>query len=317
MFLTYLFAILRSAVYGSTVYFTGSLTANVDVLDVLALRFLMSFVVLWLLKVTRLLKISVGIGDVFKRSDRSANMRSLLLAALFEPILYMLFETLGISMSTGITAGVILSLAPISSCICETLILKERTTGWQRVFLLIRVLGVSYIALHTKSSDGKDTVLGILFLLLAVISGSLFGVFSRQSSKAFSSMERTYVTAALGMLAFNGVNVVRHLIAGDILRYFEPYFNVDNLIGFFVLAVMSTIVATAMNNYALAHAQPSVLAAFGGVATLTTVTVSVCTGEPLMPYHLMGLVMIVVGMIGVGVINIRRERLKQSKSSDE
>ena len=41
-------------------------------------------------------------------------------------ILDCICQTLGISLTTGITAGVILSLAPISSCICESVILKER-----------------------------------------------------------------------------------------------------------------------------------------------------------------------------------------------
>ncbi|MBQ9964300.1 MAG: DMT family transporter [Clostridia bacterium] len=308
MFLTYLFAVLRSFIYGTTVYFTGDLIRSVDVLDVLALRFFMSFVVLWLLKVMRIVKIEVGVRDVMTVDRRSKYLRSLLLAALFEPVLYMVFETVGISTTTGITAGVILSLAPISSVICESLVLKEKTTGWQKLFLLIRVFGVGYIAVNTQSADGKDTALGIVLLILTVVSGSLFSVFSRHSSKAFSAMERTYVTATLGMVVFNSINAVRHLVEGDIVHYFDPYFNWSNMLGFFVLGIVSTIVATAMNNYSLARAPASTLSVFGGVSTLTTVTIGVCTGEQLMLYHIIGLVMIVVGMVGVGYIQIKRDK---------
>ncbi len=305
MILAYVFAVLRSAIYGTTVYFTGSLTETVDVLDILALRFLMSFVVLWILKTTRILKLNVRTRDIFRKQNRSSYMRSLLLASLFEPVLYMLFETIGISATTGITAGVILALSPFSSCVCEALILKEKTTWLHKLFLAIRVAGVCYIALNTRSTEGKDTAYGIAFLVLTVISGSLFSVFSRHSSAAFSSMERTYITAAVGMLAFNGVNVVRHFIQGDILSYFDPYFDPANMLGFFVLAVVSTIVATGLNNYALARAHPSTLAAFAGVSTLVTVTIGVCTGEAFLPFHAIGLTLIVIGMVGVAYLGLR------------
>ena len=84
-FLAYLFAILKNAVYGTTVFFTGELTESTDVLDVLALRFLMSAVVFWLLKITRVCKIQVGVKDFFGQSPRKAVLKNVLLTALFEP----------------------------------------------------------------------------------------------------------------------------------------------------------------------------------------------------------------------------------------
>ena len=107
--LAYLFAVLKNVIYGSSVFFTGTLNENVDVLDILAIRFFISFLVLYLLKTFKILKINVGIWDVLKKTERSSYARDLLRAAIFEPVLYMLFETLGISMTTGITAGVLLS----------------------------------------------------------------------------------------------------------------------------------------------------------------------------------------------------------------
>ena len=65
----YLFAILKNVVYGTTIFFTGALTESADVLDVLALRFLMSFVVFWLLKVTRIVKINVSVKDFFVKNS--------------------------------------------------------------------------------------------------------------------------------------------------------------------------------------------------------------------------------------------------------
>lgn len=311
-----LFAILKNIIYGTTVFFTGELTETVDVLDVLALRFLLSAVVMWLLKTTRILKIKISVKDFFVRNERTPFMRSILLAALFEPVLYMLFETVGISMTTGVTAGVILSLSAVSSCILEVWILKEKSTLMQKIFLGVGIFGAVYITLNTNTTGGENTVIGIVCVFLAVLTGSLFCVFSRQSSTKFSSMEITYISCLLGAFAFNTVNVIRHLVTGTILQYFEPYWNWQNLIGFLFLGVLSTVMATAMNNYALSKMQVSTMMAFGGISTLVTIAVGVCIqGETLYFYHIIGLVCIVVRMIGVSYIAIRRDRLKQRNSA--
>ena len=313
--LAYVFAILKNVVYGTTVFFTGALTRSTDVLDVLALRFLMSFAVMWLLKTLGVLRISVGVKDFFVKNERSGVMKSVLLTALFEPVLYMLFETLGISMTTNITAGVILSLSAVSACIFEIVFLGEHSTLWQKIFLGMGIFGAIYIAVNTDTATGENSVLGIIFVFLAVITGSLFTVFSRKSSKSFSAMEVTYVSCMLGAVAFNAVNVVRHLVNGDVLQYFHPYFNAENLLGFVFLAVLSTVVATGMNNFALARMQPSTMAGFGGISTLVTVAVGVIfAGEHLEPYHIVGLVFIVARMVGVSYIAIRRDRLAVKKA---
>lgn len=308
-FIAYLFAILKSVIYGSTIFFTGSLTESVDVLDILALRFLMSFVVIWLLKLTRIVRIDINIRDIFKKNERTPYIKNLLLAAMFEPVLYMMFETLGISMTTGITTAVILSLTPITSCIIEWVVLKEKSTWLQKLFLASGIFGVIYISANTSTSDGENSIMGIVFLVCALVTGSLFGVFSRKSSSHFAPMEITYVSCLLGTVAFNTVNVIRHIAAGDILHYFDPYFDLNNIIGFIFLAVISTIVATGMNNYALSKIQLSTMSAFGGISTLVTVSVDVIfNGAKLYYFHIIGFAFIIARMIGVSAISIGRDR---------
>ena len=307
--LAYLFAFLKSVIYGSTIFFTGELTSSVDVLDVLALRFLMSLAVMWILKTTRILNIEIGVKDFFKKNPRSGAIKTILLTALFEPVLYMFFETLGISMTTNITAGVILSLMPITTCIFEIIFLKENSTFLQKILLGLGIFGSVYIAVNTDTQSGKDSVLGIVMLLLTVVSGSMFMTFSRKSSKSFKPMEITYVSCLIGAIAFNAVNIVRHIIAGDIIHYFEPYFSYENLIGFFVLAVISTIIATGMNNFALSKLKSSTVEAFAGVSTLVTVSVGVIFGgEELRYFHTIGLSFILLRMIGISIISIRRDK---------
>ena len=131
-------------------------------------------------------------------------------------------------------------------------------------------------------------------------------------------MEITYASCQLGAIAFNVVNVVRHLIRGDIQHYFDPYLKWDNLIGFFVLGVVSTIVATAMNNYSRSRLQMSTLAAFGGVSTLVAVLIGVfISGETLYYYHYIGFALILIRMVGVSAMSIYSDKKAKLKGTDK
>ena len=318
MALAYIFTILKNVIYGASVFFTSSLSNSTDVLDLLALRFLMSFTVLFLLKITGVLKIRIGVRDIFRPTQRHAYVRPLLLSALFEPLLYMVLETLGITMTTSITAGVILSLPPIFSCIFEEVILKERSSTLKKIFLALGIVGVIYIAVNTSSAAGKDTPFGILCLVGAVVSGCLYCVFSRKAASHFSAFEVSYVACMLAAAFFNGINVVRHLFAGDLLHYFDPYCSLENMIGFVFLAILSTVIAASMNNYALGKIRVTTVSAFGGISTFVTIAIGCLVGkEQLYGFHLVGLALILIRMIGVSYISITGEKHKQAADTNE
>ena len=260
----------------------------------------MSFLVLFLLKVTGLVKINISMKDFSKKSGKRGMMFSLLLTGLFEPVLYMAFETLGISMTTNITAAVILSLMPIFSVICEFIFLGERIDLKKGFFLTVGMIGAIYIAVSAQSSGGKDYLAGIIFVLLAVVTGALFTTFSRKTSAAFSAMEITYFSCLMGAVAFNGVNVIRHIANGTLSTYFTPFMSVDNITGFIVLAIISTIIATGMNNFALARMQVSTMAAFTGLSTLFSVVIGVLfNNEKLYTYHIIGMTLIMIRVVGI------------------
>ena len=312
--LAYLSAVGKCIVYGATPFFTGALSKNMDVLDLLSLRFLLSFVVFLILKNLRILKIELKIKDIFVKNDRTPHIKNLILTALFEPVLYMLFETLGISMTNGVTTAVILSAAPVFYCVGEFIFFRQYPSFWQGVFLTLGMGGAAYIAVCTSTSEGSSSFLGILFLILALTVGMLFCVFSRKSSKHFSPLEITFVSSMLGAVCFNSVNVVRHIANGDILHYFDPYFNFENLLGFAVLGVISTIFATMMSNYALSKIKISTFSAFGGVSTIVTVLIGVIfADEKLMYFHYIGFPFILARMIGVCAIDIYKDRKKVKK----
>lgn len=313
--LAYLFTFFKNAIYGTTNFFTKDLNENsLDAIDILALRFLLSFVILWLLKVTRLVKINVGIKDIFTSTEKHKYIKPLFLAALFSPVIEMLFETMGFTMTTAITAGVITSLMPVASCIFESIILKESTTLSQKIFLALGIIGVIYIAINTNTSSGNDTAIGILCLIVAVIAGPAYLVFSRKSSGQFAALEITYFSCLLGAVVFNALSIIKHLWQNDILHYFDPYFDPKNIMGWVTLSIVSTIFCTLMNNFSMSRLQASTVAAFGGVSTMVTILIGVLfLEEKLYYFHYIGFTLILIRMIGVSWVAIKKDKKSSAK----
>ena len=315
MVLAYVFTFLKNAIYGTTNFFTKGLNENnLDAIDILALRFLFSFAVLWLLKIVKLIKINVGVKDVFKNTEKHKYIKPLFLAALFSPVVEMLFETMGFTMTTAVTAGVITSLMPVASCIFESIILKESTTLSQKIFLALGIIGVIYIAINTNTSSGNDTVIGILCLIIAVIAGPAYLVFSRKSSGQFTALEITYFSCLLGTVVFNVLSIIKHLWQNDIIHYFDPYFDPKNILGFVTLSIVSTIFCTLMNNYSMSRLQASTVAAFGGVSTVVTILIGVLfLEEKLYYFHYIGFTLILIRMIGVSWVAIKKDKKSSAK----
>lgn len=288
----YMLVILKYMIYGSAVLFTSNLLASTDVLDVISLRFMVSSAVFALLILCRVIRVDF----------KNKRFGSIILTSLFEPVLYFLFETAGISMTSNITAGIIVAITPLVNALVQFLVLKEKTNLRQTVCLLAGIIGVIYIVANTSTSGGADTLPGIIFIFLAVFSGAFYCAFSRKTTTAdsFSSMEVTCFSAFFGMIVFNSINVVRHIYTGTLHTYFVPFMSVENLIGFAFLGILSTVFATWSQNYVLSKLPPIRIAAFSGISTVVTIALGVlCNNEQLYFYHVAGTVLILCSIFGV------------------
>lgn len=277
--------------------FTSSLLENTDVLDVLALRFLMSAVVFTLLALCKVVRVDY----------KGKNIKNIMLAAFFEPVLYFIFENFGIHSTNTSTAGLILATAPAFTMMFEKVFLHETTTWPQKMMIFLRIFAAMLIVFNSASS-GENTLQGIICIIIAGVSGSLFAIFSRKSAQDFTAVEVTYLTTMVGMVVFNAINMTRHLLMGTIATYFVPYFNTRNLIGFVFLSVVSSIFATMMGNYVFGKIQPSIASAFSGVSTIVTVLLgALVNNETIYKYHYVSILLITAACTGIVVLDNNRK----------
>ena len=185
--------------------------------------------------------------------------------------------------------------------------MKEKTTVLQKLCLLIRIMG-GVVVVAFSTSSGKNTVWGIISLVLTMICNAGFCIASRKSSQEFTSFEITFFASMFGAVMFNGINVGIHAVNGMLSTYFAPLLY---------LSLIYSVIATVMSNYCYAKIQASLAAALGGISTIVTIVVGVLFNhETLYLYHIVGTVMILGGALCMNLLPHDFSKKDNSSSGD-
>ena len=154
-------------------------------------RFALAFLLLNLLRLT----------GRFPVRFRSRKLWPVLLAGLFEPVLYFPCEQYGLKLTSTSFSGVMVALIPLCSLVYGTIFLHEKATWRQVVFSVLSVAGVIVLAVYA-TGIGAGSFLGFLILLGTVFAGAGYIVACRACSVSFTAFERTYITCGMGAAAF-------------------------------------------------------------------------------------------------------------------
>ena len=174
-------ATLMATIFGMSFMFSKLALANHTPIELIAHRFLLAFLIMSILVLFKVIKIDL----------KGKNMKNLFLLSFAQPILYFIFESYGIKYSASSQAGIMIALIPVCVAILGTIFLGEKNTKQEIFFILLSVAGVVYIA-YGKQVDESSSPIGIILLLGAVISSSVYSIISRKISVEFTSSERTY-----------------------------------------------------------------------------------------------------------------------------
>lgn len=288
--IAYAMSIFKSLIYAFALLIIGNLLDNISLFDVLALRFLFSAAGVIFLRMIGAIKINL----------KGKNITALLIVAILQPIIYFIFEALGIKNTTTVTAGLIFSLIPLVTVVSEKIILKESANGKQKLFMCLVIIGAMICTVMSSTgSSGKSELIGIIFILIALISDGLHMTCSRKASRVFSSFEITYIMAITGAVVFNIINIIIHLRNNTTASYFTPLYKIENVIAFAYLGIVCSIVAVGMHNYTLSKIQASTISSLSGLYTIFAIMLGVIfNNEALQIYHIIGAVLIIVGGIG-------------------
>lgn len=281
-------ALIANIIFGFSFLFSKVALEYAHPLVILAVRFSVAFLILNILWAFGLIKLQL----------RGKPKKGILLMAVAQPLLYFIFELYGIEYTSSAISGVIISLVPVGVILISLFFLKEKPRVRQIVFSLLSLAAIVVISL--LSNDGEKTYLiGILLLIGAVVCAAVFNILSRKEAERYSPVERTYMMFLIGTVGFNLAAVVGlgrgylGIMAAAVTSL--PFWGA---IGY--LAVLSSIGAFLLYNYATSHISSVRASSFSNIITVVSVLAGLfILQERLSVAQLICCVLIIVGVYGV------------------
>lgn len=294
-------AITYSVIFGLTFLFVKIGLETMTSMEIIAYRFLIAALVLTAFRLLKLVKIDL----------RDKNLKMVIGTAMFQPVLYFLFETNGINLSTTSESGLVLSLIPIFVAILARIFLDEKLLKSQIGFIILSVAGVVLINLMKDKTTVSGSYLGVFLLFMAVLSAAFHNIGSKKSSENFTPVEITYVMVWTGAIVFNIILFLTKAYSGTLSQYFTPMLNVKNLLALSYLGIASSIFGFFLVNYAISKLPVYQSAIFGNISTIVAILTGVIVlKEEFGFFDIVGATMIITGILGTVYMGERKIKQK-------
>lgn len=290
--------LITSTFFGLSFIFIKLVVDEIPLFSMLAWRNVIALIAMTICAFAGILKINL----------KGKDLRPLLVLSLFQPILYYIFEALGVKMTTASESGIIIACIPIMTMIFSIIFLKDKPTKLQALFMVLTVAGAVIVAgiggLKTSSN-----LLGYFILILAVCSDSAYSITS-QKLKDFTSAEKTYSMCVTGTVVFTIGAFVQNGMQGTIKEFITlPFTNTGFLICVLYLAIGCNIIAYLCSNYAISLIGATRRSAFAAVSTVITVIAGVLyLHEPFSGLQAFATALILIGATGVNLA-VKKETL--------
>lgn len=277
--------ILGNSIFGFSFLFS-KIALELTVPSVmLAIRFTVAFLTLNLVVI-----IGKLIGKL-QFSLKGKPFKYLILLAIFQPGIYFVAESFGITYTSSAFAGTIISVIPIAGILCDMFIMHSKVSRKQVFCSIGSVVGV--IATTLGAQNMKSSALGLLLLLVAVTAGALFYVFSKKSGVHFNALERTYAMFMLGSMIYVSYAILE--CKGKYAEMILP--AVTN--GFFwicilYLSIVSSVVAFLLLNFGSSYVSVSEASIYANLTTVISIVAGVLfVNETFTVWQMIGAVVIV------------------------
>lgn len=242
------------------------------------------------------LSIPIILGKV-KIRLRGKNIKPLLLLGAMEPCIYFIGEQYGLRFTNSAFSGLMIAVIPIVTLIMAAAFLKDRPSRAQWLFSLLSIAGIALITV-VENSGGQVQLIGVIFLIAAVISGSAYGVISRGISDEFSVYERTYFMQLMGGVFYTVLALIEQ--RGNLGALVAPFADGGFVVSLLYLALGASVLGYSLFNYAVSNAPMANVVSLCNLTTVISVVAGVVLlNEPFSPVSAIAMLAVLVGIWGV------------------
>lgn len=305
IYLPYIAGLAIAVIFGLSFMFTKQALDTLPPMLLLSCRFVLASLLLTLLW---------GLG-IIQLSFKGKPLKQLLMLSFFQPIAYFIFETIGVKLTSSSEAGIMIALIPVVVTILAAVFLNEKPGRAQLAFIFASVLGVVFISLMSGSTNGSGRFAGLLCLLGAVLSGSIYSILSRKLSYNYTPVEITFVMMWTGAAVFTVIAAASGMRSGELYKY-PAYLSTSTLVPILYLGILSSVCAFFMLNYMLSKLPATNSVVFSNLTTVISIAAGVFVRhEAFHWYQLAGGIMIILGVWGTNRYKPKQEIPLQSTES--
>lgn len=281
-------ALTANIIFGFSFMFSKIALQYARPLTILAVRFTVAFIIMTLLWAFGIIKLNF----------KGKSIKKLVIMAVMQPLLYFIFELYGIDNTSSAISGIIISLVPVGVIIISLLFLSEKPTKLQIISSAVSLAAVILISIY-GNNGGKNNIIGVVLLLLAVVCAAVFNILSRSEADKFTPFERTYMMFLVGSVGFNiiaAISLGKTYLSDISTNIVIPEFD----FAIIYLAVISSILAFMLYNFATSKIDAVRAASFSNIITVVSVFAGiVILNEQLSVFQIICCLLIIAGVYGV------------------
>jgi len=196
----------------------------------------MTLITLRLVIASALLFAVSTISGKFQRL-RKKDVSLFLLLAFFEPFVYYVGETYGLTMVESTLAAVIVSTIPLFTPVLAFLVLNERIKWVSIAGIIVSLLGVFFV-IYEPGGGFSANPWGVALLFLAVFAAICYATTLRKIPAYYSSLNVIFYQSLLGLIYF-----VPTFLITDYSTIRQLNVSAESLLALCMLSVFASVIA--------------------------------------------------------------------------
>jgi len=225
---TYVSIIVAMIFWGFSYVWTNIAMRTFPVLTLLELR----------LTIASILLFAFGYSFHFMQKPKREDLKWFLLMALFEPFLYFIGETYGLTRVSPTMASVMISTIPLFAPVVAYFLLKERVTWTNIVGILLSVTGVAAIVTAQKLQSSGTERAGLMLLSLAIVSAIFYSVVLKKLTAHYNGITLVGYQNLIGIFLFLPL-----FLRFDAQKLPHLVLRADSVISVLMLALFASFIA--------------------------------------------------------------------------
>ncbi len=226
--------------------------------------------------------------------------KKFIIVAFWEPFAYFIGENYGLTYVSPTTASVLIATIPLFTPIASYYFFKEKISLVNFIGIVISIAGVFLVVLK-PGFHFKVNLIGLIFLLWAILSAILYSVYVLELSKNYNVYTIILVQNFLGSLMFLPVFLIF-----DLKKLLSTGIVISGFIPILELSIFASTLAFMFFTYGIKH--------LGIVrANLLTNTIPIFTaifsflviGEKFTWFNILGIIIVIIG-ISIGEMSIHK-----------